>query len=61
MNHEGMLISGSEDKLVKIWDRNYNCILTMEGHDDFSRVICGISKNLIASGGNLFNCDLQSY
>lgn len=48
------MVSGSEDKTVKIWETsgNWDCISTIEGHDDFVRVVYGLSSNnAIATGG----------
>lgn len=49
------LISGSEDKTVKVWDiSSGNCLQTLQGHDDFVRVIKAISNKKIASGSKIF-------
>ena len=47
---DGKLISGAEDKLIKVWDKNWNCVLTIDGHDDYIRVVKGLSNNRVASG-----------
>jgi WD40 repeat protein len=47
---DGLLISGSEDKTIKIWDKSWNCKLTLEGSDDYIRVVKALSTGRIASG-----------
>lgn len=52
MTDEGKLISGAEDKLVKVWNvgGSWDCVLTMPGHDDFVRTVLGLAEGKIASG-----------
>lgn len=48
------MISGSEDKLVKVWNvGSWDCILTMPGHDDYVRTVKGLSGDKIASGSKI--------
>ena len=47
-------MSGAEDKTVKVWNvgGSWDCIQTIEGHDDYVRVVYGLSSpNKIATGG----------
>ena len=41
----GYIISGSDDKTIKIWD-NYKCIKDLNGHIRSVRSFCQISDNL---------------
>ena len=51
ITNDGRLISGSEDKSIKIWDtRSWTCVQTIDGHDDFVRIVLGLNGNRIASG-----------
>jgi WD40 repeat protein len=37
------IISGGEDKLIKVWNKsNFSLMQVIEGHDDYIRVVCGI-------------------
>ena len=50
---EGLLISGSSDKTLKIWDiinREENCISTLKGHKGTIYCIAEIEKDKIISG-----------
>jgi len=33
------LISGGEDRLIKIWDKSFNLTNTLKGHEDFIRCV----------------------
>eukprot|EP00335_Anophryoides_haemophila_P000081 CAMPEP_0204821688 /NCGR_PEP_ID=MMETSP1018-20131115/56529_1 /ASSEMBLY_ACC=CAM_ASM_000518 /TAXON_ID=46462 /ORGANISM="Anophryoides haemophila, Strain AH6" /LENGTH=46 /DNA_ID= /DNA_START= /DNA_END= /DNA_ORIENTATION= len=45
MTSEGELVSGAEDKLVKVWNvgGSWENTKTIPGHDDFVRVVVGLS------------------
>ena len=47
--NNGYLLSGSEDKSIKVWDENNNLINTLEGQMHFVRAICQIDDDLFAS------------
>jgi WD40 repeat protein len=51
LTFDSKLISGAEDKLIKVWDlANYQCVNTLKGHDDYLRVVKGLKNGRIASG-----------
>ena len=52
----GIIISGSDDKTIKIW-KDYNNIKTIEEHDNSIRSLCQINKNYFASGS--FDCSIK--
>ena len=45
----GNIISGSDDRTIKIWDQS-NCLATLSEHKKSVRILCQISENLFASG-----------
>ena len=47
----GNIISGSDDKTIRIWDKNNQllCINKLIGHEKSVRALCQLSDNLIAS------------
>lgn len=55
MTSDGKLISGAEDKLVKVWNvgGSWDCVITMPGHDDFVRTVHGLAEMKIASGSKI--------
>ena len=46
----GDIISGSDDKSMKIW-RNNECISSLYEHEDSVRSLCNINSKIFASGG----------
>jgi hypothetical protein len=45
LTDDGKLISGAEDKLVKIWEiGSWNCVNTLGGHDDYVRMVYGLAN-----------------
>ena len=47
---EHLMISGSSDKFIKIWNYGSECIHTLKGHDDYIRCVISLNENTIASG-----------
>ena len=45
----GIILSGSDDKTIKIW-KDYSNILTLEEHEHAVRTFCQINKKYFASG-----------
>ena len=52
----GIIISGSDDKTIKIW-KEYNNIKTIEEHENSIRSLCQINKDYFASGS--FDCSIK--
>ena len=52
----GIIISGSDDKTIKIW-KDYNNIKTIEEHNNSIRSLCQINKDYFASGS--FDCSIK--
>jgi WD40 repeat protein len=49
---DGKLISGSEDKTIKIWSIiSGELEKTIEGHNDYIRVVLGLTDGRVASAG----------
>ena len=66
-----MLISGSEDKTVKVWDKNGKCVVTIgkivspesgkiEGPLDYVRSVLGISENRVVASTRDFELAIYS-
>lgn len=50
MSSNNLILSGSEDKTIKLWTKNGDCRKTIEGPLDFVRCVLGVPGNkLIAS------------
>lgn len=47
---DGLLASGSADKTIKIWDKNYKCIAELEHDDDWVTAVAWSPDGLLASG-----------
>ncbi|KAK9720638.1 Mitochondrial fission protein [Basidiobolus ranarum] len=48
----GLLVSGSTDTTVKVWDlNNYECIRTIQGHNDIIRCV-QVQDHILATGSN---------
>lgn len=51
LSSRGRLISGGEDKTIRIWNlETGKCEEILDGHDDFVRVVLGIGEDRIVSG-----------
>lgn len=51
LSSSGRLISGSEDKTIRIWNAlTGKCEEILDGHDDFVRVVLGIKEERVVSG-----------
>ncbi len=49
---DGKLISGSEDKTIKVWSIiSGELEKTIEGHNDYVRVVLALSDGRVASAG----------
>jgi WD40 repeat protein len=49
LSSENMIISGSEDRTIKIWTKSGKCKTTIEGPLDFVRAVLGVSNNRVVA------------
>merc|ERR1711871_904303 len=47
---EGRFVSGSEDRTLKVWQRDGTCESTLEGHTDFVSCMVAIGEGVVVSG-----------
>ena len=53
LQYNGNLVSGSADKLIKIWNKiTFNLVITLVGHDSFINSIVSMNPNLLLSTSN---------
>ena len=45
----GNILSGCSNKIIKIWNNEYQCINTLSGHEHSVRSFCQIDDNYFAS------------
>jgi WD40 repeat protein len=51
LTEDNNLISGGEDKIIKVWDKStFSLLYAIEGHDDYIRVVAGLKDGRICSG-----------
>ena len=46
-----ILLSGSDDRKIRIWNLNLELLEELEGHEHSVRAFCKIDDNYFASGG----------
>ena len=51
LDHENTLVSGSNDKTIKIW-KNFENVLTLNGHNSWVNTLIKLNKNTFASGSS---------
>ena len=54
---DGRIVSGSEDKSIKVWDLSSNggvgsCVLTLTGHTGYVYSVCQLADGRIVSGSD---------
>lgn len=59
MSTEKLIISGSEDKTIKLWSQTGACKKTIEGPLDFVRCVLGVKENKVIASTRDF--DLACY
>jgi len=53
LQNNGNLVSGSADKIIKIWNKiTFNLLITLVGHDSFINNIVSMNPNLLLSTSN---------
>jgi len=49
-SHHGLIITGSYDNLIRVWDESHNCIVTLKGHTKPVKTLCWLPNNSNSEG-----------
>jgi len=60
LSSENNIISGSEDKTIKVWKKNGKCIQTITGPLDYVRCVLGISQQRVVASTRDFELAVYS-